>query len=204
MTVRVYINGLTRVEDALAAAEAGADAFGVFFWRPSRSSVTIATAKEIADALPADALTIGMFVDAVARTVERTLEQTGIKMALFAGGEDPDYCARFAGRYSRVIRVKDLASIEEISRYDCPFHVLDGDPAVQAGTRELSFDLVLARRAKRKSNIVISGGLNPENVKKAVESCRPWGVEVSSGVESVQGIKAPDKMRRFIEACRSV
>lgn len=204
MTVRVHINGITRPEDAVLAVEAGADAFGVFFWPPSTSSVSIPQAKAIVDALPRDALTIGMFVDAVARTVERTLEQTGIKMALFAGGETPEYCARFEGRYSRVIRVKNLASIDEIARYDCPFYVLDGDPAVQAGTRELRFDLVLARRAKRKGNIVISGGLTPENVKKAAESCRPWGVEVSSGVEAVQGIKDPGKLKRFVEACRSV
>jgi phosphoribosylanthranilate isomerase len=203
MTVRVHINGLTRPEDASAAAEAGADAFGVFFWRQSRSSVSVPQAKEIVDALPPDALTIGMFVDAVSRTVDRTLEQTGVKMALFAGGEDPDYCAQFSGRYARVIRVKNIASLDEILRYDCPFHVLDGDPAVQAGVREIPFDLVLARRAKRFGNVVISGGLTPENVAKAVASCRPWGVEVSSGVESVQGIKDPRKLERFIEACRS-
>lgn len=204
MTVRVHINGLTRPEDAEAAAEAGADAFGLFFWRQSTSAVSIPQAREILAALPSNALTIGMFADAVARSVARTLEQTGVKLALFAGGEAPAYCEPFAGRYVKVIRVKNLSSIDEIDRYDCPFYVLDGDPAVQPGVRELPFDLVLARRAKRKGNIVISGGLTPENVVEAVKACRPWGVEVSSGVESAQGLKDRDKLRRFIDAVKSV
>lgn len=202
MPVRVHVNGLTRPEDAEAAASAGADAFGLLFWRQSSSSVTIARAKEIVAALPKDALTIGMFVDAVARTVERTLDQTGIMMALFAGGEDPEYCKGFAGRYSKVIRARNLASLEKIALYECPFFVLDGDP-VHAGAREIPFDMTLARRAKRQGNVVISGGLDSESVADSIKACRPWGVEVSSSVEAAQGIKDARKLQRFVEACRA-
>jgi phosphoribosylanthranilate isomerase len=203
MPVRIHVNGLTRPEDAAAAASAGADAFGLLFWRQSSSSVSIARAQEIVAALPHDALTIGMFVDAVARTVERTLDQTGIKMALFAGGEDPEYCKGFEGRYAKVIRVRNIASLEAISSYDCPFYVLDGDPAVHAGAREIPFELSLARRAKRQGNVVISGGLDAESVAEAIKACRPWGVEVSSAVEAAQGIKDARKLQRFIDACRN-
>jgi phosphoribosylanthranilate isomerase len=202
MTVRVHINGLTRPEDAEMAAAAGVEAFGLFFWRISSSAVTIPRAKEIVAALPRDALTIGMFADAVARTVERTLDQTGIKLALFAGNEDPDYCRLFAGRYVRVIRVKSLASLDALDVYECPFYVLDGDATMHQGARELPFDLMLARRAKRQGNVVIAGGLTPENVGDAVRACRPYGVEVSSGVESAQGVKDAAKLRRFVEAVR--
>lgn len=202
MPVRVHVNGLTRPEDAEAAAAAGVDAFGLLFWRQSSSSVSIARAKEIVAALPPDALTIGMFVDAVARTVERTLDQTGITMALFAGGEDPDYCKDFAGRYSKVIRARNLASLEKIASYECPFFVLDGDP-VHAGAREIPFDMTLARRAKRQGNVVISGGLDAESVAESIKACRPWGVEVSSAVEAAQGIKDARKLQRFVEACRA-
>lgn len=203
MPVRVHVHGLTRPQDAEAAAAAGAAAFGCFFWPQSNSSVSVSQAKEIVSVLPPEALTYGMFVDAVSTVVERTLEQTGIKMALFAGSEDPDYCRRFAGRYSKVIRVRSLHSLDQMARYECPFYVLDGDPAVHTGVREVPFDFVLARRAKRWGKIVVSGGLNLENVEAVVRNTRPWAAEVSSGVESVQGIKDPSKLRRFIEICQS-
>lgn len=203
MPVRVHVNGLTRPQDAELAYQAGADGFGIFFWPQSNSSVGIPEAKEIVAALPSDTLTIGMFVNAVSRVVERTLEQTGIKMALFAGGEDPDYCRHFADRHSKVIRVRNLASLDQMTRYECPFFVLDGDPAVHTGVREVPFDFILARRAKRWGNVVVSGGLNLDNVESVAKNIRPWGVEVSTGVESVQGVKDPDKLRRFIEICRS-
>ena len=148
-------------------------------------------------------MTIGMFVDAVARTVERTLEQSGTKIALFAGGEDPDYCKRFAGRFAKVIRVRGIPSLEQLSTYDCPFYVLDGDPAVHAGVREVPFDFMLARRAKRWGKVVVSGGLTIDNVVSVVQTARPWAVEVSTGVESGQGMKDPRKLQRFIEACKS-
>lgn len=203
MTVRVHVSGLTRPEDAVAAAAAGADAFGLVFWRLSSSSVSIEQAKEIVAALPRDALVIGTFVDAVGRTVERTLEQTGVKMALFAGSEDPDYCKPFAGRYVKVIRVRHLASLEAIAAYDCPFFVLDGDPAVHAGVREVPFDILLARRAKRQGKVVVSGGLTIDTVAETIRQCRPWGVEVSAGVEAAQGLKDAAKLARFIELARS-
>ena len=189
MPVRVHINGLTRPQDAEAAAAAGADAFGLFFWPPSSNSVTVARAREIVGALPPDALTFGMFVDAMARVVERTLEQTGMSFALFAGNEDPEYCRLFTDRYAKVIRVRSLASLDEMARFDCPFFVLDGDPAVQVGVREIPFELVLARRAKRQGRVAISGGLTLETVADAVRVCRPWAVEVSAGVESTPGVK---------------
>lgn len=202
MPVRVHVNGLTRPEDAELAAACGADAFGIFFWPQSSSSVSVSQAREIVSALPADALTIGMFVDAVGRTVERTLSQTGIKMALLAGSEDPEYCRRFRGRCAKVIRVRSLASLEQMAHYECSFFVLDGDPAVHSGVREVPFDFVLARRAKRWGKVVVSGGLTTENVASVIRTTRPWGVEISSGVESAQGMKDPYKLERFIEICR--
>ena len=203
MTVRVHIAGLTRPEDAALAAAAGADAFGVSFWPQSTSSVDIPRAREIVAALPANAMTTGMFVDAVASVVEKTLEGTGIKLALFAGAEDPAYCRRFAGRYVKVVRVRALPDLEEMSRFDCPFFVLDGDPVVSPGVRDIPFDMNLARRAKRLGKVVVAGGLTIDTVAAAVSAGRPWGVEVSSAVESVQGIKCPDRLRRFIEAAKT-
>jgi phosphoribosylanthranilate isomerase len=203
MPVRVHLNGLTRPEDAEKAAALGVDAFGIFFWPQSSSSVSVTQAREIVSAVPDDALTIAMFVDAVGRTVERTLSQAGIKMALFAGSEDPDYCRRFSGRCSKVIRVRSSASLEQMALYECAFFVLDGDPAVHAGAREVSFDFLLARSAKRWGKVVISGGLNTQNVASVIRTTRPWGVEISAGVESAQGIKDIDRLERFIDICRS-
>jgi phosphoribosylanthranilate isomerase len=203
MPIRVHISGLTRPEDAGAAAAAGADAFGLVFWRQSSSSVSVEQAREIVAALPKGAMVIGSFVDAVPRTVERTLEQAGLTLALFAGDEDPDYCKPFAGRYVKVIRVRNMASLEAIEGYECPFFVLDGDPAVHAGVREVPFDVLLSRRAKRQGKVVISGGLTHDTVTDAIRSCRPWGVEVSACVEAAQGIKDAAKLARFVALCRS-
>ncbi len=202
MAVRVHIAGLTRPEDAAAAAAAGADAFGISFWPQATSSVDVERAQEIVAALPRDAFVYGMFVDAVASVVERTLERTGVALALFAGTETPEYCRPFVGKYARVVRVKDLASLEVMSRYECPFYVLDGDPAVQGGGREVAFDLNLARRAKRQGKVVLSGGLTVDSVAAAVRVARPYGVEVSAGVESTLGVKDPRRLRRFIEAAK--
>jgi len=202
MTARVHIVGLTRPEDAAAAAEAGADGFGVSFWPLSTSSIDVARACEIVAALPRDALTMGMFVDAVPRVVERTLEKTGIQLAVFAGTEDPAYCRGFEGRYVKVVRVRDLASIEQIKEHACPFFVLDGDAAVHPGVREIPFDLNLARRAKRLGKVVVAGGLTAETVGSAVRAARPYGVEVSAGVESAPGVKELRLLRRFLEAAK--
>ena len=204
MPVRVHINGLTRPEDAAAAAAAGVEGFGIFFWPQSSSSVTIAQAQAIVAALPPDALTMGLFVDAMARVVDRTLERTGIALPVFAGSEDEEYCRPFAGRYAKVIRLRSLASLENFSRFDCPFFVLDGEPAVQGGAREIPFDFNLARRARRLGRIVVSGGINLDNVTEVITTCRPWAVEVSAGVESSQGIKDARKIQRLVEICKSL
>jgi phosphoribosylanthranilate isomerase len=148
-------------------------------------------------------LVYGMFVDAVASVVEKTLDGSGITYALFAGAEDPDYCRRFAGRYIKVVRVKSLASLEEMTRFECPFYVLDGDAAVQSGVREIRIDPTLARRAKKHGKVVMAGGLTADNVAAAVRAARPWGVEVSAGVEAGQGVKDPARMRKFIEAAKN-
>lgn len=203
MSLRVHVAGITRPEDAAAAAAAGADAFGISFWPQATSSIDVERAREIVAALPREALVYGMFVDAVASVVERTLERTGVGLALFAGNEDPEYCRPFAGRYVKVVRVKDLASLEGMTRYECPFYVLDGDPAVHVGGREVSFDLNLARRAKRHGNVVLAGGLTADTVAAAIRVARPYGVEVSSAVETTLGIKDPRRLRRFVEAAKA-
>ena len=199
MAVRVKICGITTLEDALHACQSGADALGFVFYDKSPRHVSVEQAAAICAALPPFVTSVGLFVDASPGFVNSVLEQVPLDLLQFHGDESSDYCAQFGKPYIKAVRV---SANTDLLKYAADFDAARGllldayVPGVPGGTGE-SFDWKLIPPGLPKP-IVLSGGLNPDNVNDAVKQLRPWAVDVSSGVEAAKGIKDPHKVAQFI------
>ena len=204
MDVKVKICGLTNVEDALAAVEAGADFLGFVLWEKSPRFVTIETAREIARRLPPATQRVGVFVDARVEQVMFSLRICDFSALQFHGQESPSFCQQFSVMTIKAFRVRDAASLQALSGYDTDAFLLDSQvEGIPGGTGE-TFDWSLAAAAKKFDKpIFLAGGLTPQNVAAAVRAARPFAVDVSSGVEAAPGKKDPRKMRDFVAAVRA-
>jgi phosphoribosylanthranilate isomerase len=204
MSVKVKICGLTRVADAQAAAAAGADMIGLMFYEPSPRSVTLEQAAEIVRALSPWVVRVGVFVNPAVELVAEAVSRCGLNLLQFHGDEPPEFCTRFAVMSMKAFRIRDAGSLQALPRYPTDAWLLDAyTPGQRGGTGE-RFDWDLAVEAKRSGKpIFLAGGLTPDNVADAVRRVQPFGVDVSSGVESAPGIKDHDKVRRFIAAARA-
>lgn len=200
MRVRVKICGITTVQDALIAAEAGCDAIGLVFYPSSPRSVSVEMARDIANAIPPFVARVGVFVDAEERVVRDVLERVELSQLQFHGDESPASCARFGLPYMKTIAVDGRVELEDIERnYDSAagFLLDTYHPAIKGGTGR-PFDWSLWPESSNMP-LVLAGGLTPENVGEAVKQTRPWGVDVSGGVEDgIYGKKNPRKIRAFI------
>ncbi|MBI5437377.1 MAG: phosphoribosylanthranilate isomerase [Nitrosomonadales bacterium] len=196
---RVKICGITRVEDALAAAHSGADAIGLVFYEHSPRHVSIAQAAQLASALPPFVTTVGLFVNADAVFVREVLAQVSLDVLQFHGDETPEYCAQFAKPYLKAIRVKagvDLLQCAARFR-SAKSLLLDAYiEGIHGGTGAV-FEWSLIPEELR-SQIILSGGLDESNVAVAISQVRPYAVDVSSGVEAEKGIKDARKIERFM------
>ncbi len=204
MRTRIKVCGITRPEDALAAAEAGVDAIGLVFYPPSPRYVEPERAASIAACLPPFVTSVGLFVNADAETIAEVVGQVGIDLIQFHGNECPDYCAAHGRPWVRALRMKDDIDLAaEAARFaGARGLLLDAyRPGVPGGTGE-TFDWgrIPADLADR---VVLAGGLTPDNVGEAVARVRPWAVDVSGGVESAPGIKDKQLIARFVEAVRA-
>lgn len=183
---RTKICGITRPEDALAAAEAGVDAIGLVFYESSPRSVTIEQAREVIQALPAFVTLTGLFVNPERAWVERVLEQVPLDLLQFHGDETPEFCSQFQRRWIKAIRVRGASDIEQGFRdwhQACGLLVDAYDPQLYGGTGQRFDWSLVPEPAERPLPVILAGGLNPSNVADAVRQVRPWGVDVSGGVE---------------------
>jgi len=199
---RVKICGITRAQDARAAAEAGADAIGLVFYPPSPRFLSTERAAEIRDALPPFVQTVALFVNADAAQIAQVLGRVKPGMLQFHGEESPDFCAQFGLPYIKACRVRQGV---DLLKYLRPFAgasawLLDSFVEAYGGVGE-RFDWSLAPRGLERP-LVLSGGLDRGNVAEAVRTLRPWAVDVSSGVESAKGIKDAAKIADFISEVR--
>lgn len=203
MSIKIKICGITNARDAAAAAEAGADALGFVLWEGSKRFVSVETAARIAPLLPPHVIRIGVFVDAREELVYHAVRECGLNVLQFHGNETPEYCAQFGLMSMKAIRVKDEEAIELSRKYTTEALLLDAwSPAGQGGTGEV-FDWDLAVRIRRMGRTVfLAGGLTAENVAQAIRRVSPFGIDVSSGVESSPGRKDHGKIRAFIQAAR--
>jgi len=199
MPTRVKICGITRVDDALVAARAGADAIGLIFYPGSKRCISVARACEIVQALPPFVTTVALFVDPVENEVRDVLERVQPDLLQFHGAEPAEFCARFSRPWLKAVRVRPGVDLLQCATEYAGARalLLDAYVAGQAGGTGQSFDWSLIPRSL-SAPVVLSGGLTPENVHHAVRAVRPAAVDVSSGVESVPGIKDAAKISAFL------
>jgi phosphoribosylanthranilate isomerase len=204
MATAVKICGITRIEDALAAAHAGAHAIGLVLYASSPRCVTPVQAAGIIRALPPFVTTVGLFVDASAEEVQAALSQASVNLLQFHGEEPPDYCRQFAMPYMKAVRVrKGVNLLQYASDYnDARALLLDAYVDGTHGGTGKVFDWNLIPK-KLTLPMVLSGGLDADNVADAVRRVRPCAVDVSSGVESAKGIKDAAKIAAFITGVRN-
>ena len=205
MTTAVKICGITRVEDALAAAHLGAAAVGLVFYSPSPRYIEPDAAAQIVRALPPFVTPVGLFVDAPEDEVRTVARRSHVQLLQFHGGETPDYCGRFELPYMKAVRVRPGVDLLQYAR---DFHqakalLLDAFQEGLHGGTGAVFDWSLIPQALPVP-VVLSGGLTPENVRDAIRLVKPFAVDVSSGVEVRKGIKDAQRIAAFMRGVRDV
>ncbi|MBI3851416.1 MAG: phosphoribosylanthranilate isomerase [Verrucomicrobia bacterium] len=203
MSPKVKICGITNLPDALAAAEAGADALGLMFVETSPRHVSLAIAADIARQLPPFIIKVGVFVNAPEELVFCAIGDCGLNLLQFHGEETPEYCRQFGLMSMKAFRIRDAESLRALPGYKTDAFLLDSHVAGKSGGTGKSFNWDLAIEAKKFGRpIFLAGGLTPENVGDAVRQVEPYGVDVSSGVEASPGKKDITKVRAFITAAK--
>jgi phosphoribosylanthranilate isomerase len=193
--------GITRRDDALHAVEQGATALGFVFWPHTPRYVSPDRAADIIAALPPQVITVGVFVDESVEMIERIVEQTGIAAVQLHGQESPAYAGAFDMPVLRALTVEAAEKEGSVWPGDTTFLLDTIDPVRRGGTG-LTIDWNRAAALARSRRIVLSGGLTPLNVSDAIVAVRPFGVDVSSGVEESPGVKDFDKVARFLASAR--
>lgn len=196
---RVKICGITRVEDALSAVEAGADAIGLVFYAESPRNVSMQSAQAIVAALPPFMSVVGLFVNASQEKIETVLSQLHLDVLQFHGDETAAECAQFNLPYYKAIRVKaDTNLLQcEAEFNSAKALLLDAYSDAAYGGTGQAFDWSLIPQNLSKP-IILAGGLTPENVGAAIRQVRPYAVDVSGGVEQTKGIKDAAKIAAFM------
>jgi phosphoribosylanthranilate isomerase len=200
----VKVCGITNPADARVAAEAGADAVG-FIFAESPRLVDAEEARRISIALPENVLKVGVFVNAPPEEVLRTAAEAGLDMAQLHGDETPETVAavRTGGLpVMKAIRVRNADDLADVERFDADLLLLDAYSEKARGGTGKTFDWGVAKSLKGRGNIVVSGGLAPENVREALDFFEPYGVDASSSLEDAPGKKNEDSVRRFIVAAK--
>lgn len=197
--VRIKICGITNLEDALLAAELGADALGFIFYPPSPRSVAPDAARAIIAQLPPFVSTVGVFVDENAATVKELAAAVGLDWLQLHGHESPEYCRTLGRRVIKGFRIRDERSLAGLAAYRGAAQALLLDTykkGVVGGTGE-TFNWDLAREANKYGPIILAGGLTSENVVQAIAAAQPQAVDVASGVEAGPGKKDPGRLKAF-------
>jgi len=195
----VKICGITRREDASLAAELGASALGFVFWPGSPRSITAEAARAITRDLPQGVEKVGVFVDQPADEVTRIMDGAGLDVAQLHGQETPEYCRTLNRRIFKSIALGNGPVSFEGFDPDVVLLVDAHDPERRGGTGQtVSWDA--AREISAVRPTILAGGLTPANIKLVVRTVQPYGVDVSSGVESSPGVKDPNRLRKFFEA----
>ncbi|MGN0923019.1 phosphoribosylanthranilate isomerase [Ectopseudomonas mendocina] len=203
MRVRSKICGITRVEDALAAVEAGADAIGLVFYAKSPRAVSVEQAAEIVQALPPFVTSVGLFVNMPREQLLAVLQQVPLDLLQFHGDESPAECEGYGRPYIKALRVRPG---EDLAAAMAPYAGARGillDTFVEGvpGGTGAAFDWSLVPQDVAKP-IILAGGLEAHNVAAAIRQVRPYAVDVSGGVEASKGIKDAGKIRAFVKSVR--
>lgn len=200
---RVKICGISTIEMAREAVAQGADAIGLVFYPPSPRHVSIEQAASIVASLPAFVTAVGLFVNEQADEIKNIISKTGINLLQFHGNECPDYCAGFDLPYIKALRMSDDIDLFKQKKDYAQARSLLLDTyraGVPGGTGEsFDWDRVPEELA---GEIILAGGLDAENVTRAIQTVKPYAVDVSGGVESAKGVKSPEKIRQFMQGVK--
>jgi len=200
---KIKICGLTREEDVIGLEGLGVDFAGFIFVPGTPRCLEIDRAAKLARLVPEGPLRVGVFLDENPSTVRRTAEVCGLDLLQFHGSEPPEYCGQFKLPYFKTIRVRDRVEIDRFSGCRPEAFLLDTYSGREAGGTGRTFDWSLAEEAAGGGlKFLLAGGLTPANVRRAIAKVKPWGVDVSSGVESAPGIKDHSKLKAFIREAR--
>jgi phosphoribosylanthranilate isomerase len=202
--VYVKVCGITSTEDARTATRSGADAIGLVFAKSPRK-LSVEQAREIAATLPGGVLKVGVFVDEEPEEVLRVAAEVGLDYAQLHGDESPESVTVLRGEGVKVIkalRVRGAGSLAALDDYEADLFLLDAwSEKARGGTGE-RFDWELAKSYGGRGNIVVSGGLTPDNVREAIRFFEPYGVDASSSLEDAPGKKNGERVRRFVSAAK--
>ncbi|MEQ1602705.1 MAG: phosphoribosylanthranilate isomerase [Methylophilaceae bacterium] len=203
MRTRVKICGITRVEDAVAAVQHGADAIGLVFYAKSPRNVSRQQAARIVAELPAFVSVVGLFVDADPAEIRQTLAAVHLDLLQFHGDETPEECRQYRMPYMKAIRVRSDSNLIQyaLDFTDAKALLLDAFAEGVAGGTGQVFDWRLIPQDLPQS-IILAGGLNAGNVRDAIQQVRPYAVDVSGGVEKSKGIKDVEKIATFMRGVR--
>lgn len=207
--VLVKICGITNLDDALAAADAGANALGFNFYPPSPRYVSPETARSIIDQLAKnsspDLLTVGVFVNESLTTIKEIAALAGVAALQLHGNESPEYCKELAGHYLiKVFSANDEFAAKSVLDYEVAAIMLDAfDKEAIGGTGKLSNWTIARQASELFPKLFLAGGLSAENVGDAIRQVNPYAVDACSRLENVPGRKDPHKMRAFVTAVRA-
>lgn len=199
---KVKICGITNLEDAMQAVEAGADALGFVFYARSPRHITPSQVRKIVAELPPFVTTVGLFVNASEGRIRRSMAEAQLNVVQLHGDESPADCLLEPLPVIKALRVKDAASLDGAERYQVAALLLDTWCDEHYGGTGKRFDWPLARRLTGRRPLILAGGLTPENVSDAVRLVKPYAVDVSSGVEARPGKKDHSEVAEFIRRVR--
>jgi len=200
---KIKICGITNTKDALLASQLGADALGFIFYRESKRYIDPEIAKRIISSLPPFVTTVGVFVNQSLDEIIAIKDKTGIDAAQLHGDETPQFCSSVPLKVIKAIRVKDDLDEHGVAQYPVQAILFDTYSDVEYGGTGKSFNWEILKDISISGEIILSGGLSPDNVAEAVRTVRPYAVDVSSGVEATPGKKDHMKLRKFIEAIKN-
>jgi len=200
--VRVKICGLTRRQDVSAAVKSGADALGFVFVPRSSRCLSIEKAKTLVESVPAFVSRVGLFQNQEASQIQQVLDQMALSMLQFHGDEEPDFCRQFGLPYIKAINLKspDPIALAERRYPDAAGILVDSHETGGLGGTGKTLNWTEIKAGQLP--LILAGGLNPENISRAVRMVRPWAVDVSSGVELSPAIKDHDAIQKFIQEAK--
>lgn len=200
--VRIKICGITRAQDALAAAALGVDAVGFVFYDKSPRYIAPMKAAAIIRRLPPFVTAVGLFVNPSQNEIDDVLSHCPLDVLQLHGDETPEFCEAQPRRVIKAVAVSCGRDLKQVHRYDCPVLLDAKAPAGVYGGSGRRIDVPVLRQAKHTHPLLLAGGLNPDNIAEML-AVRQWeAVDVSSGVEIMPGVKDAAKMRRFVAAVR--
>lgn len=202
--VKVKICGITNYNDAKTSVDYGADLLGFIFYEKSPRYISPAAAKEIVRRLPPLIFRVGVFVNESREVITRIMEDCALDIIQFHGDEMPEDIQGYPFRIIKAIRIMNESSLDKMDEFKAGMYLLDAYSDEKYGGSGSTFPWDVAIKAKEKGIVILSGGLNPENIQDAVEIIKPYGVDASSGVESLPGKKDPHRLKDFITRAKGI